>query len=71
MGGNRDDAHLREEEPEELLVEPQKGTCPQCALFVVPPGISSKTARTSEVRARDSESLVPYSLFRNSGAPLA
>jgi len=68
-GGNRiiTDNHLVEEEEEaedmkevrlELLVGLPEGTNPRCAMVGVPPGISSGTARTSEVRARDSESFV-------------
>ena len=48
----------KEDELEELLVGLPEGTNPRCAMVGVPPGISSETAGTSEVRARDSESFV-------------
>jgi hypothetical protein len=49
---------MEEVRSEELLVGLPEGTNPRCAMVGVPPGISSGTARTSEVRARDSESFV-------------
>ena len=52
---------------EEWLTGPPEGTNSQCATdVVVPSGISGGIAQTSEVRARDSESLFPF----KSGAPL-
>ena len=49
--------YMFEEKSEEWLVGPPEGTDPRCVTDVMPPGISSGSARTSEVRARDSESL--------------
>lgn len=39
-----------------------EGTNPRCAMVVVPPGISSGSARTSKVRARDSKTLFPLEI---------
>jgi hypothetical protein len=50
---------MEEVRSEELLVGLPEGIKPRCAMIVVPPGICSETARTSKVRARDSESFVP------------
>ena len=58
---------LREENPSVFLVGPPEGTYPRCAMVMVTPGISSGIARTIEIRARDSESLV----LLKSGATLA
>ena len=50
---------MEEVRSEELLVGLPEGSNLRCDMTVVPPGICSGTARTSEVRARDSESFVP------------
>ena len=55
-----EEEEMEEVRLEELLVGLPEGTNPMCAMVVVPPGISNGTARTSEVRARDSEYFVPY-----------
>ncbi len=54
-----EEEEMEEVRSEELLVGLPEGIDPRSAMIVVPPGISSGTARTSEVRARDSESFVP------------
>ncbi len=50
---------MEEVRSEELLVGLPEGINPRCVMTVVPPGKCSGTARTSEVRSRDSESFVP------------
>ena len=44
----------KEDELEGFLVGISEGINPRFAIAVVPPGISRRGARTSEVRARDS-----------------
>ncbi len=68
-GGNRivmrnsleveEEEEMEEMGSDELLLGLPEATSPRFAMNVVPPGISSGTARTSEVRERDSECLVP------------
>ena len=43
---------VEEAEVEEYLMAPPKCTSPQCAMAIVPPGISKGTARTRQERAR-------------------
>ncbi len=45
----------KENELEELLVVPLMGSCPRCAMDVVPSGISSGTLEQMNVRTRHSE----------------